>query len=125
MPFTLQSELQTVRTALLLDGIPVVIRATMSPGDELPASGNHIVVDLVPGPAGTDFGGTVFEDLDLQLQVWSDTSLVSALTSAEAARGRMEGLEYYRSSGTRIERDGDYVGVIMTFISDAQFDDIA
>lgn len=125
MPLTLQSELIAMRSSLELDGLPVVVRATLSPGDELPSSGNHIIIDFVAGVASTDFGGSVYEDISVQLQVWSDVSLVSALASAEAARQRMEALNYERSAGTRIERDQNFVGVIMTFDHDAMFDDIA
>lgn len=125
MPLTLQSELTTIRTQLELDGILVILRATLSPSTEMPDDGNHIIVDLIPTAPDTDFGGSVYEDLSVQLQVWSDTSLVSALASAEAARGRMEALNYYRSAGTQVQRDETYVGVIMTFTHDAMFDSLA
>ena len=125
MAFTLQDELIAIRSALELDGVPVIIRATMTPGDELPASGTHIVIDLVPSAPGNDFGGSVYEDIDVQLQVWSDVSLVSALASAEAARGRMATLNYAKSSGTRFDRDEDFVGVVMSFMSVAMFDALA
>jgi len=121
MAFTLTSELTAVRTELEKDGLPVTIRATQPPATLLPDSGNHIVVDLVPQAASGDFSGTLYEDLGVQVGVWSDTSLTTALVAAEAARGRMETLNYVRSAGTQIVRDETYVGVVLTFTLDAGF----
>ena len=125
MALTLQDELIAVRTALELTGVKVIVRATLSPSTEMPDDANHIIIDLIPTAPDTDFGGSVYEDISVQVQCWSDTSLVSALTTAEAARTRMEAINYARTAGTAIQRDENYVGVIMTFTSTAMFDDIA
>lgn len=125
MAFTLQDELTAVRTALELTGVKVILRDTLSPSTEMPDNGNHIIIDDIPTAPDTDFDGTVYEDLSVQISCYSDTSLVSALATAEAARTRMEAINYARTAGTAIQRDENYVGVIMTFTSTAMFDDIA
>lgn len=124
MALTLKSELQAARTELEKDSLPVVIRATLPPGTELPASGEHIVLDVVPAAPANDFTSTIYEDLVLQVGVWSDASLTSALAAAEAARGRMAAIDYKRTAGTQIIRDENYVGVVLTFTLDAAFNDI-
>lgn len=124
MAFTLVSELLAARTALEVDGRPVFIRATMPPGAELPASGTHLVVDVVPTAPSTTFNGTIYEDLALQVSVWSDVNLTTALAAAEDARGRMETLNYVRSAGTQLVRDETYAGVILTFTLPAAFGNI-
>ena len=55
---------------------------------------------------------------------WSDTSLTQALADAEAARVRMETLDYQRTGGIQFLRDENFVGVTTTYRLVAGFDTI-
>lgn len=120
----LHDHLEAVRAALLNECSAVVLRATLPPGAALPAAGQHVVIDLIPGAPANDFGGTIYEDLILQVGCWDDDSLVSALTLAEAVRVRMTTLGYVRTGGTQLPNDEEFRGVVATYTLAAAFNQL-
>lgn len=120
----LQDLLEAARAAILNDAGTVIIRATQLDPDALPASGEYVMLDVVPGAPTNLMDGSLYEDLNLQVGAWSDTNLASALTLAENARKNLSDIDYQRTSGVQLLREDGFAGVLATYTLTAGFDDI-
>lgn len=125
MALHLQDQLETIRTTLQTD-----TSTTVEIRDSLPVDGDgvvtyptgtHVIIDLIPGAPANDFGGTIYEDLILQVGAYSPASLTAAIALAETCRSTLEGLNYVRTGGVQFNRDQQYRGVVATYTLEAAF----
>lgn len=85
-----------------------------------PTDARHVVLDLIPSAPTTGLAGTISEDLVVQVNAWSKTSLTDAIDLAEDARAAVEP-SYARTGGVRFARDQEWRGVQFTITQVAAF----
>lgn len=97
---------QKVKTALASLGVPIKFR-----GETLPASGSHIIVDLIlDSPLDTldrEEGG---QNVTLQIGFWALGPLSNASALFDAAHPLLIAEGFYRT-GTRFLTEDNWVGV--------------